>query len=67
MSPGIRLGAETDFAGDDGGPQIPLGQVVLGGDPPVIGPVIEPVGVGPEDLLDATDAEVVRRRPPSTP
>jgi hypothetical protein len=24
VSPGIRLGAETDLAGDYGGPQIPL-------------------------------------------
>ena len=58
VSPGIRLGAKANFAGDHGGPQIPLGQVVLGGDPPVMGPVIEPVGVGPEDLLEAADAEV---------
>ena len=61
VSPGLRLGAETDLAGDHGGPQIPLGHVVLGGDPPGIGPVIEPVGMGPAALLEAAEAEVARR------
>jgi hypothetical protein len=58
-SPGIRWRAETDVAGDDGRAQIPLGHVVLGRDPPILGPVIEPVGVGPQELLEATEAEVV--------
>jgi hypothetical protein len=30
MSPSVRLGPEADFAGDDGRPQIPFGEVILG-------------------------------------
>jgi hypothetical protein len=56
VGPSVRLGPEADFTGDDGGPQIALGEVVLGGDLAVVGPVIEPLGMSPEDLLDATVA-----------
>lgn len=61
MAPGIRLRAETDFAGDHGGAQGAFGEVVLGGYPPVLGPVLEPVAGSPEDVLEATDAYVWRR------
>lgn len=61
VGPSVRLRTEADLAGDDRGPQIAFGEVVVGGDPPILGPVIEAVDVGPEDLLDAPDAQVVRR------
>jgi hypothetical protein len=60
--PSNQLRAETDLAGYDGGSQIAFGDVVLSGGPPVIGPVIEPLGVGSEDLLEAADAQVLGRR-----
>ena len=62
MGPGVRLRPEADLAGDDGGPQITLSEVVVGGYPSIVGPMIEPVGVSPEDLLDAVDAEMLRWR-----
>ena len=60
MGSSIRRRAEADFASDDRGPQIAFGQVILGRHPAVIGPVIETIGIGPEDLLEATDAQVGR-------
>jgi hypothetical protein len=61
VGPGIRPRAAADVAGDNGGAPVAFGEVVLVGYPPVIGPVIEAVGIGPEVLLQAVDAEMLRR------
>lgn len=56
VSPGIRLRPEADLASHDCGPQVAFGKVVLGRHPPVVGPVIEAIRMGPNDLLEAMDA-----------
>ena len=48
---GIGLGAEADFAGDDGGSQVALGEVVLGGNASVVGPAVKASFVVLEDAL----------------
>jgi hypothetical protein len=42
------------FKALNGGPQIALGQVVVGRDPSALSPVIEALDVGPEDLFPTT-------------
>lgn len=56
---GSRIGWRTaaDLAGDDRGPQVALGAGVLGGDSPVVSPLIEAVDMGPADVLEAMEAE----------
>ncbi len=61
MSAGIRLGTATAMAGDDRGPQAAFGEVMIGGHSPVVGLMIEASGIGPEDRLDTTDTQVLRR------
>jgi hypothetical protein len=38
-----------------------FGQVVIGRDLPIVGPVIETISISAEDLLDATDSQVLRQ------
>ena len=52
---GVGLGAEADFSGDDEGPKVSLGEVVVGWHVAVIGPMVKPVGVLAEDVLDCLD------------
>jgi hypothetical protein len=55
----IRWGAKTDLGGDDRGPQVPRGEVILGWDLTVLDPVIEASGMGAEDGLDVAEAQVL--------
>jgi hypothetical protein len=53
---GIGQRAEADFAGDDRRPQIAFGEGVLSWRLPVARPVVEAVGVPPEDVLETAEA-----------
>ena len=57
---GARIGgrAETDLSSDDGGPEVPFGEVVFGRDMSVLCPMIEAMSVIPEEILNMLDPEV---------
>ena len=58
MGARIRGRAETDLAGDDGGPEVAFREVVFGRDLSVLCPMIEAMSVIPEEILNAPDSGV---------
>jgi hypothetical protein len=58
MGTSIRGRAEADFAGDDGGPEVALREVVFIWDLSVLCPMIEAMSVIPEEILNASDSGV---------
>jgi hypothetical protein len=62
VSPGIRLRTAADLAGDDRRPPIAFSEMVLGRDPPLLGPVREAGAVGPAARMEAPHAQGWRWR-----
>ncbi len=59
-SMGTSIGgrAETDLAGDDGGPEVAFRKVVFSGDLSVLCPMIKAMSVFPEEILNVSDSWV---------
>ncbi len=55
----IRCRAETDFASDDGGPEVAFGEVVFSRDLSVLCPMIQAMSVLPEEILNVSDPEML--------
>ena len=58
MGTSIRGRTEADLAGDDGGPEVALREVVFSWDLSVLCPMIEAMSVIPEEILNASDSGV---------
>ena len=58
MGARIRGRAETDLAGDDGGPKVAFREVVFSRDFSVLCPMIEAMSVLTEEILNVPDSEV---------
>ena len=58
MGASIRGRAETDLAGDDGGPKVAFREVIFGRDLSVLCPMIEAMSVIPEEILNVSDSEM---------
>ena len=58
MGTRIRGRTEADLAGDDGGPEVALREVVFSRDLSVLCPMIEAMSVIPEEILNASDSRV---------
>ena len=56
MGASIRGRAETDLAGDDGGPKVAFREVVFSRDLSVLCPMIEAMSVIPEEILNVSDS-----------
>ena len=59
MSARVGLGAKAGLAGDDRRAKVTFGQVVLCRDGSILGPEIETFFILAEDILEASDTQVV--------
>ena len=59
MGSRIGLGTKADLAGNHRGSKVSFGQVIFCGDISILGPVVEAGFIFPEDILKASDAQML--------